>query len=151
MKAQAIQVRPSAVRSRTMRAVRSTHSKMEDAVSRALWHRGLRLRRNVRNLPGCPDLAVRSRRIAIFLDSCFWHGCAAHYRAPKENADYWQQKRARNVARDRAVVLEYESMGWTVARMWEHQIREDFEASIEKITQLFRETSTERKRVPKGE
>ncbi len=118
------------VRRRTMQAVRSSGSRMEAAFSRELWHRGLRFRKNVSGLRGKPDIAVKKVRVAIFLDSCFWHGCPEHGTLPSDNRDYWAAKIARTVVRDCEVSNEYHELGWTVLRFWEHELKSDFDRCV---------------------
>ncbi|WP_331712170.1 DUF559 domain-containing protein [Agrococcus carbonis] len=59
--------------------------------------------------------------MAVFIDGCFWHGCAKHFVPPKANADYWRLKIARNRERDADTSAILESDGWTVLRFWEHE------------------------------
>ncbi|OGI25396.1 MAG: hypothetical protein A2287_09455 [Candidatus Melainabacteria bacterium RIFOXYA12_FULL_32_12] len=66
-----------------MRAVKSKHTRLEDIVVNELHKRGLRFRRNVKDLKGKPDIAIKKYKIVIFIDSCFWHGCKKHCRMPK--------------------------------------------------------------------
>lgn len=121
-------------RSNNMRAIRSARTSIEDAVSRGLWNRGYRFRRNSRSLPGKPDISIKKLRIAIFIDSCFWHGCSIHYRLPKSNVDFWQRKIERNRQRDGEITEYYRSLGWTVMRIWEHEIRGGIDAVIDRIS-----------------
>jgi DNA mismatch endonuclease (patch repair protein) len=65
---------------------------------------------------------VDGKTVAIFVDSCFWHGCPRHYRRPASSTEYWDQKRARNVRRDRAVNRELKVLGVPVVRIWEHAL-----------------------------
>lgn len=74
------------------------------------------------DLPGRPDFAFRQQRVAIFIDGCFWHGCPQHFRMPKSRLDYWSAKIAGNKRRDRRVTRELRRRGWTVVRLWEHEI-----------------------------
>lgn len=108
-------------RSRTMRAVKSTDTKPEMIVRRLLHAAGFRYRLHRRDLPGSPDLVFPSRRLTIFVHGCFWHGhdCKRGARQPKSNADYWQKKVARNVARDAAAISELRAIGWRVHVEWE--------------------------------
>jgi DNA mismatch endonuclease (patch repair protein) len=71
---------------------------------------------------GRPDFAFKKERIAIFVDSCFWHGCKDHCRMPASNADYWNSKIDRNRKRDRLCCKVLKSEGWRVLRLWEHEI-----------------------------
>jgi len=68
-----------------------------------------------------PDLVFIRRRVAVFLDGCFWHGCPEHGNLPNRNRAYWAGKLARNHARDRRVTSELVKAGWTVVRAWEHE------------------------------
>lgn len=67
------------------------------------------------------DIAFPTRRVAVFVDGCFWHGCPEHATAPKKNADWWSVKLAANVARDRDTDARLRASGWTVVRIWEHE------------------------------
>jgi DNA mismatch endonuclease (patch repair protein) len=66
-----------------------------------------------------PDVAFPSQRVAVFVDGCFWHGCADHGHVPAANAAYWKPKLERNVARDRSVDEGLRTAGWRVVRIWE--------------------------------
>lgn len=84
--------------------------------------RGLRLRKHPRGIFGRPDFGNKLRRIAIFIDGCFWHGCERHFRMPKSNMDFWARKIERNKRRDMLVNGELRANGWTVYRIWECQL-----------------------------
>lgn len=79
-------------------------------------------RRNQR-LPGRPDFVFRHEKIAVFVDGCFWHGCPIHYTKPASSANFWGQKVKANKARDRRVDRLLRTEGWTVVRIWEHDLR----------------------------
>jgi DNA mismatch endonuclease (patch repair protein) len=116
---------PTAVRSATMRAVKSRDTGPERHV-RALLRRfapGYRLNR--RDLPGSPDVAYLGRKRAVFVHGCFWHGhdCPRGARAPKANAEYWRAKIARNRARDAAALEALAAMGWRAFVVWECQMK----------------------------
>ena len=70
------------------------------------------------------DIVFRSRRIAVFIDGCFWHGCPQHGRTPRSNQPYWAAKLARNVERDERNNALLKLSGWTVLRYWEHEAPE---------------------------
>jgi DNA mismatch endonuclease (patch repair protein) len=70
-----------------------------------------------------PDFVFRSRRIAMFVDGCFWHGCPRHGTRPKGNAAFWRAKFRRNRARDLRDTRNLRRAGWTVVRLWEHELR----------------------------
>ncbi|WP_213531055.1 very short patch repair endonuclease [Paenibacillus sp. J45TS6] len=121
-------------RRKNMKAIRSTHTKLEDKVCNELWKRGYRFRRNVRSLYGNPDIAIKKYKIVIFIDSCFWHGCSVHGNTPKSNQEYWIMKLNRNVERDRMVTDYYIKKGWAILRIWEHQLKKDlFFQTIEEV------------------
>lgn len=107
-----------------MRANRRRDTGPELALRSALHQAGLRFRvdypirnegRSVR-----ADVAFPRARVAVFLDSCFWHQCPDHATMPKANADYWRPKLARNVERDREQTARLRASGWRVVRIWEH-------------------------------
>jgi DNA mismatch endonuclease (patch repair protein) len=82
-----------------------------------------RVERNVRALPGNPDVVIPSLALAIFADGCFFHGCPHHSRVPKTNADYWGPKISRNVRRDALRRRELCSLGLDVWCFWEHDLK----------------------------
>ena len=81
------------------------------------------------------DIAFSRERVAVFIDGCFWHRCPDHATAPVSNADFWAQKLARNVERDRDTDTRLTVSGWTVVRVWEH---EDPTAATDRIEQVVR-------------
>ncbi len=111
-------------RYKAMAAVRATGSALERIMRRALEDRGLTgLEYNRTDLPGKPDIAHESTKIAVFIDSCFWHGCPLHLRRPASNTAYWTRKIRRNQKRDRTVTAALKKKGWRVFRIWEHSVR----------------------------
>lgn len=67
------------------------------------------------------DIVFTRKRVAIFVDGCFWHGCPQHATLPVQNNAYWAPKLQRNIDRDRETNVELEAAGWTVIRIWEHE------------------------------
>ncbi len=124
-------------RSETMRRVRGRGTSCEVLLRRALHRRGLRYSLRKR-LPGTPDIVLVSARVAVFVDGCFWHGCARHCRLPATNRAYWKQKVARNMARDKRVGAECRALGWRVVRLWEHAVRADPEGCAERVERAAR-------------
>jgi DNA mismatch endonuclease, patch repair protein len=115
----------SAGRSANMRANRRTDTKPELALRRALHQLGYRYRKDYRlDLDGGrrvrPDIAFTARKVAIFVDGCFWHACPEHGSKPLANEWYWGPKLLRNVERDRANDAALVLAGWSVVRLWEH-------------------------------
>lgn len=128
-------------RSKTMGAIRAK-SKLENLFASALWRRGVRFRRNVRKLRGTPDIAIQKYKVVIFIDSCFWHVCPTHFKRPQSNQEFWDSKFARNVERDKEVTEYYESRGWNIKRIWEHEIREDFYQTVEETIAFIQFSKT---------
>lgn len=120
-----------------MRAIRRTDTKPEIALRRLLHARGLRFRKDYRlDLPGGrvrPDIVFTRRKVAVFIDSCFWHVCPEHGREPTSNEWYWTPKLRRNVERDRSNDATLAEAGWTVVRVWEHQALENAADEVARV------------------
>ncbi len=114
-----------AQRSRTMRAVKSRDTAPEMAVRRMAHAMGYRFRLHRRDLPGTPDLVFPAKRVALFVNGCFWHGhnCRRGRRKPKANAAYWRRKIERNRERDRRNAAALRRNEWRVGVVWECQVR----------------------------
>jgi DNA mismatch endonuclease (patch repair protein) len=80
-----------------------------------------------------PDIVFTRRRVAVFVDGCFWHGCPDHGNVPSSNLEYWVPKLAANAERDRRVNVALEGDGWVVVRIWEHVGVEAAVASVESV------------------
>jgi DNA mismatch endonuclease (patch repair protein) len=121
-------------RAANMRSNRRTGTKPEMALRAALHARGYRYRKDFRlDLPlrrVRPDIAFTSRKVAVFVDGCFWHACPDHGSKPKNNDWYWLPKLAKNVERDRAADEALARAGWTVVRLWEHVPLADAVAAV---------------------
>jgi DNA mismatch endonuclease (patch repair protein) len=114
-------------RSRVMRAVKSSGNKSTELRVIELFKRhGLKGWR--RNYPifGKPDFVFPKTRVALFCDGCFWHGHDCRNTKPKQNAEFWGKKIARNKRRDRETTRELTERGWTVVRLWECELKRDF-------------------------
>lgn len=114
---------PPESRSRIMSAIRSrgnTSTELRFAtLLRSVHITGWRRHQN---LPGRPDFVFRGERVVVFVDGCFWHSCPRCSRVPRVNKRYWGPKLARNRERDCQVTDELRDSGWTVLRVWEHQL-----------------------------
>lgn len=110
-------------RSKLMARVKSRDTKPELIVRRYLHRRGYRYRKNVRRLPGTPDIVLRRYGVAIFVHGCFWHGHETHYRLPVDNRQFWETKIERNKARDENNKELLREMGWDVVTIWECQLQ----------------------------
>ena len=122
------------VRSRNMSHIRSTNSKPEETVRKILFSHGFRYRKNVRTLPGKPDIVLPKYKTVIFVNGCFWHqhGCKFTSR-PKSNPEFWNAKFDNNIVRDIKTNWELSLQGFRVATVWECSIKYDFERTIERL------------------
>ncbi|MBQ8773963.1 MAG: very short patch repair endonuclease [Muribaculaceae bacterium] len=109
-------------RSSVMAKIRSCDTKPELIVRRYLWSRGYRYRKNVKGLPGTPDIILKKYRVAIFVHGCFWHGHDDSH-LPNSNRDFWQRKIERNQKRDLSSKEALKRMGWNVMTIWECQLK----------------------------
>lgn len=124
----------SAGRSRNMAAIRRRDTKPEVTVRSALHRRGYRFRKDYAvRLDGKlirPDIAFTRRKVAVFIDGCFWHCCPEHGRQPGVNGEYWSPKLKGNVERDQRQTASLQNAGWEVLRFWEH---EDTDAIVDTL------------------
>ncbi|KLN68845.1 MULTISPECIES: very short patch repair endonuclease [unclassified Rhodococcus (in: high G+C Gram-positive bacteria)] len=107
-----------------MSAQRRRDTKPEIALRRELHRRGLRYfvdRAPIKGVRRRADLVFPRRNVAVFVDGCFWHSCPQHATFPKNNAQWWTEKLAANVVRDRDTDARLAEQGWTVIRIWEHE------------------------------
>ncbi|WP_311775219.1 very short patch repair endonuclease [Alkalihalobacillus sp. TS-13] len=123
-------------RRKNMKAIRS-QSKLENRVSRALWKRGVRFRKNDKSLFGKPDISIKKYKVVIFIDSCFWHACERHGNMPKTNQEYWSEKLERNKNRDIEVNEYYKNNHWHIKRVWEHEIKENLEKVVNNLVDFI--------------
>ena len=114
------------VRSKNMSHIRSTNSKPEEIVRKYLFSQGFRYRKNVRKLPGCPDIVLSKYHTVIFVNGCFWHkhDCP-RFVWPSSNQEYWRPKILRNVERDKRNIELLEKLGWNVLVVWECELKKD--------------------------
>ncbi|MGO9323529.1 MAG: very short patch repair endonuclease [Terracidiphilus sp.] len=111
------------VRSKIMSSVHSRGNRStEKRLGTQLWSLGLRGYRKHWKVDGTPDFAWPKRKVAIFVDGCFWHGCSRCNRPSKSNLSFWETKIARNRERDERVTRCLRDKGWTVIRIWECQV-----------------------------
>ncbi|GAB2644003.1 very short patch repair endonuclease [Prescottella soli] len=107
-----------------MRAQRRRDTAPEVALRRELHRRGARFFVDRAPVPGLrrrADLVFPRKRVAVYVDGCFWHSCPQHATSPKNNAQWWADKLAANVVRDRDTDTRLEAAGWRVVRVWEHE------------------------------
>ncbi len=107
-----------------MSRIRSTNSKPEEIVRKYLFSKGFRYRKNVKKLPGCPDIVLPKYKTVIFVNGCFWHkhDCP-RFVWPSSNQDYWIPKIQRNIERDRLNAAELQKKGWHIITVWECELK----------------------------
>ena len=120
-------------RSKIMSSIKGKNTRPEIAVRKILWTRGLRYRIHDRTVFGTPDISNKSRRFAVFVDGCFWHGCPRCYKEPRSNVSYWQEKIIRNKKRRTLVKKVLKRRGWKIFEFWEHQVYNDPEKIATKV------------------
>ncbi len=122
-------------RRRNMQAIKCKDTTIELMLRKALWHEGIRYRKNYKKLPGKPDIVPTKHKITVFCDSDYWHGYDWENRQNriKSNRDYWIPKIERNMERDQEVNRQLEESGWTVLRFWEWQIRKHLPDCVAEI------------------
>lgn len=123
-------------RSKNMRAVKSKGTKDEVRLAKALWHLGYRYRKNDKTVFGKPDLSFKKYKIAVFVDSEFFHGKDWDIKKHKikSNQDFWYKKIERNMERDKEVNEYLLSENWTILRFWSKEIKNNLDKCIQKIT-----------------
>jgi len=129
--------------SRTMSAIKAKNTKPEVALRKALWHNGIKgYRLHWKKVPGRPDIAFPEKKIAIFVNGCFWHRCPlCNPSFPKSNVEFWQNKFDKNIERDKKKRNELESLGWCVLTIWECEIKKNLAEQVEKIEKFLLEHS----------
>lgn len=118
-----------------MASVHLKNGKGEAILAKALWHQGVRYRKNYKNLPGSPDVAITKYKIAIFVDGEFWHGYKWSERKKKlrKNREYWIQKIEENMARDIKNDKLLKEKNWKVIHFWEKDILNNTEYCVELV------------------
>ena len=127
-----------AQRRKNMQNIRSKDTAPERKVMQELKKRKIYFAKYVTSIPGNPDIVFRRKKVVVFIDSDFWHKHPKRFIMPVTNYDYWSKKIGNNVARDRKVTKELRSQGWKVIRIWEYDIKHNFEKSIQRILKAIR-------------
>ena len=123
------------VRSLNMSHIRSSNTKPEEMVRKCLFSKGLRYRKNVRSLPGCPDIVLPKYHTVVFVNGCFWHkhDCP-RFKWPASNQDYWNRKITSNIERDSRNQILLEQQGWKVIVVWECELKKSsFSITMERL------------------
>lgn len=126
-------------RSENMRRIKSKGTTIEILLRKELWKRGLRYRKNAKEVCGKPDIFFKGKKLAVFADSEFWHGkyLLEEKYIPKTNTEFWVKKITRNIERDKEVNQKLENDGWTVLRFWETDIRKNLFECADIIENMF--------------
>lgn len=115
-----------------MSRIKGRDTRLETRVRSELHKRGFRFRKHIKELPGKPDVVFTKAKVAVFIDGDFWHG----YRFPTwehKVSDFWKAKIHKTRERDAKNHLRLRDMGWAVIRLWQHELEQDFDKSIERI------------------
>jgi len=115
------------VRSYNMSRIKSTDSKPETIVRKFLFSKGLRYRKNVKNMCGKPDIVFPKYKTVVFVNGCFWHGHEGckYFVMPKSNTEYWMPKISKNIDRDKNNYKQLSEEGWKIIIVWECQLKKD--------------------------
>jgi DNA mismatch endonuclease, patch repair protein len=120
-----------------MSRIRAIDTKPEIKLRKLLRSEGVRGYRIHYKLPGKPDIVFTKKKIAIFIDGCFWHKCPECFHEPETRKEFWMKKIQSNIDRDHKVRGHLKEEGWTVVRIWEHEIKKEPEKAVKKIIALL--------------
>lgn len=120
-------------RSKIMKSIKGSNTKIEVRLRKALWHKGVRYRKNFKIFDCHPDIVITKYKIAVFCDGNFWHGKELQKRPVKHNSSYWNEKIRRNVERDLENTIELRDNGWIVLRFWEDDIQHDLDGCVSEV------------------
>ena len=130
----------SEITTKVMRSNKGKDTKPELTLRKALRESGFPgYRINWKKVPGRPDISYPGRKVAIFVNGCFWHRCPhCNLPLPKSHTDFWKRKFDRNVERDRRKTEELESLGWTVVTVWECEIKKDLPTVVSRLIEVIK-------------
>lgn len=131
-------------RHKNMQAIRSKDTKIEVMLRKALWHQGIRYRKNFKVLDCRPDIVLTKYKIAVFCDGEFWHGKIFERYDVTTNAKYWHEKIRRNMERDLENTIELRDNGWIVLRFWETQIKKHLQECVEEVQRNINQRTSKR-------
>ena len=132
------------ITSKIMSAIPSKNTRPEIALRKALWSQKLRYRVNYKKLPGKPDIVFTKQKVVVFCDGDYWHGhnWAVRGLSSLEEelagySEYWQNKILRNIERDKENNKALRSLGWTVVRIWESDIKKDLDGCVRTVQEAL--------------
>lgn len=120
-------------RSKIMKSIKGSDTGIEVRLRKALWHKGIRYRKNFKLFDCHPDIVITKYKIAVFCDGNFWHGKELQKRPVKHNSSYWNEKIRRNVERDLENTIELRDNGWIVLRFWEDDIQNNLPNCVDDV------------------
>lgn len=123
-------------RRKNMQNIRSAGTLPEMLIMRALRRKKIYFAKNVKSITGKPDIVFRRKKIAVFIDSDFWHVHPKRFIMPQSNKRYWKEKIRRNTNRDKEVNAKLRKEGWKVLRIWEHDVKRNTDKCISKILSI---------------
>ena len=130
-----------------MQSIRSKDTKIEILLRKALWHKGIRYRKNFKKIPGKPDIAITKYKIAVFCDSEFFHGKDWDELRPRllkgDNGEFWVRKIGKNREHDEEINKQLTFLGWTVIRFWGTDIKKNLEECVKVIEESIFEYKTQ--------
>ena len=122
-----------------MSRIKSKDTSIEIILRKAIWKKGIRYRKNCKDVFGKPDICFKGKKVAIFCDSAFWHGKKfLEGEKFKTNKDFWEKKILRNIERDKEVNKKLKEEGWIVLRFWDYEIKKETERCVEKIIETLK-------------
>jgi len=120
-------------RTYNMSRIRGKNTAPEIKLRKMLFAAGIRGYRIHYNLPGKPDIVFVRKKIVVFIDGCFWHKCPADFQEPETHKEFWMKKIQSNIDRDKKINKQLKREGWTIIRIWEHEIKKEPENVVKKI------------------
>lgn len=125
-------------RSEIMSKIRGKDTTIEILVRKKLWKKGIRFRLHCKNVPGTPDICSKTKKIAVFIDGCFWHGCPhCTKKLPETNRQFWKNKIKSNNRRRKKVLIELNSLDFKVLQFWECEIKRNVERVVTQIEEVW--------------
>lgn len=123
------------ITSRIMSSIKDRNTKPELAIRKAMWDNGIKgYRLYWKKVPGKPDIAFPSKKVAIFVNGCYWHRCPnCNPSTPKSNVEFWNDKFQKNVERDKRKVQQLKQLEWEVLTLWECQIKKNMDICVDEI------------------
>lgn len=125
--------------SKIMSSIKGKNTKPELKLRKALWHSGIKgYRLHWKNMPGRPDITFPGKKIAVFVNGCFWHRCPyCKPSKPKSNGGFWEKKFEKNISRDKEKINQLNEKGWQVLVVWECQIKQDLLGQVARVNLLL--------------